>query len=63
MRSHPLHFKNLIEVGQMIRQGQVTSVEITGYMLNRIASVDEQFKSYIHVCGDRALEKAQAVDT
>jgi|TARA_B110000261_G_scaffold51653_2_gene61122 amidase len=63
MRSHPLHFKNLIEVGQMIRQGQATSVEITGYMLNRIASVDEQFKSYIHVCGDRALEKAQAVDT
>ena len=57
MRSHPLHFKNLIEVGQMIRQGQATSVEITGYMLNRIASVDEQFKSYIHVCGDRALER------
>jgi amidase len=62
MTSPPLHFKSLIEVGQMIRQGQATSVEITDHMLDLIAAVDGQFHSYIHVCPDRAQEQARAAD-
>ena len=62
MTSHPLHFKSLVEVGQMIRRGEVTSVGVTRHMLDLIASVDGRFKSYIHLCGERALEQAEAAD-
>ena len=62
MTSLPLHFKSLIEVGQMIRQDQLTSVEITEHMLDLITAVDGQFNSYIHVCRERAMKQAHAAD-
>ena len=62
MTSRPLHFKSLLEVSQMIRRGEATSVSVTRYMLDLIASVEERFKSYIHLCGARALEQAEAAD-
>ena len=62
MTSHPLHFKSLNEVSQMIHAGEVTSVSVTRHMLDLIASVDGRFKSYIHLCADRALEQAEAAD-
>ena len=62
MTSHSLHFKNLLEVGQMIRQGAASSVGITQAMLDLIATADEHFQSYIHICKERALERAAAAD-
>ena len=62
MASHPVYFKNLLEVAQMIRRGDATSVSVTREMLDRIASVDQQFQSYIQVCNDRALNQARAFD-
>lgn len=62
MASQPLFFKNLFEVAEMIRKGETTSVAITRNILDRIATVDPHFQSYIHVCRDRALDRAVAAD-
>lgn len=59
----PLNFKSLTEINQMIRQSQVTSVDVTRHMLDLISKLDGRFHSYIHLCGDRAMAQAQAVDT
>lgn len=62
MSSRPLHFKTLVEVAEMIRRGDTTSVAVTLSMIDRIATVDPRFKSYIHFCRDRALDQARAAD-
>lgn len=63
MSVRPLHFKSLLEVGQLIQTGQLSAVEVTKEMLDLIARVDGQFHSYIHLCHDRALIQAQTADT
>ena len=63
MTSHPLFFKSLVDVSQMIRGGEATSAAITQDMLDRIAAVDRQLRSYVHVCTERALDQARAADT
>lgn len=58
----PLHFSSLVDVGARIRARDVTSVEVTRHMLDRIASVDPGLHSYTHVCATRALGQAAAAD-
>lgn len=60
--SNPLHFKSLTDICRMLDRGEETSSAITQYMLKRIASVDPQFKSYLHVSSDRAMAQAEAAD-
>ena len=62
MTSLPLHFRNLIEVANMIKRGKATSLEVTVHMLDRIADIDRQLNSYIHVCREHALEQARTAD-
>lgn len=62
MTSLPLHFKPLTEIGQMIRQSEASSVDVTRHMLDLISKVDGQFHSYIHICGERAIEQAEVAD-
>lgn len=58
----PLHFKSLLEAGDMIRHGETTSIELTQYMLKRIKAEDPDYHSYIHLCADRALSQAKTAD-
>ena len=62
MTSVPLHFKSLTDVSRMIESGDITSVEATTHLLERIDRVDGQLHSYIHVCAERAMAKARAAD-
>jgi amidase len=62
MTSLPLHFRNLIEVANMIKRGKATSLEVTIHLLDRIADIDRQLNSYIHVCREHALEQARTAD-
>ncbi len=62
MTEQPLHYKTLLHVSDLIQRGEVTSAFVTQEMLNRIAAVDPEFLSYVHVCADRALAQAGAAD-
>lgn len=60
--SYPLHYKDLVEIAGMIRQGDLRSQDITQQLLDRISTLDGHFKCYIHVCTDRAIARAQEAD-
>ena len=57
-----LHFESLTRIAALIKDRQLTSVAVTTAMLDRIARVDGQFRSYTTVLGERALARAEAAD-
>ncbi len=52
----------LAEVGREIYNGNVTSYEVTGAILGRIASLDSELHSYASVLAEQALTEARAAD-
>jgi amidase len=57
-----LHFKTLTEVASLIRHGNISVVELTGAILDRIKSLDDILKSYATVMADQALIAAEKAD-
>lgn len=55
--------KTALEIGQMIKDKKVSSVEVTKEMLNSIKEKDEKVNAYITVLEDKAIESAQEVQT
>ncbi|MBE2274905.1 MAG: amidase [Rhodobacteraceae bacterium] len=62
MQDVPIHFKSLVEIGDLVRRRVLSSVQVTQTLLQRIETLDSHFMSYVHVCADRALSQAQAAD-
>ena len=62
MTDHPLHFDGLIEVGRRIQSRELSAVEVTRTMLERIDSVDTTLNSFVTVMADSALEQAAQAD-
>ena len=50
------------ELVQRLGAGEVTSAEVTGAYLDRIAAEDGELGSYLHVDPDAALARAGKVD-
>ena len=57
--SQELHYKELLEVGQQIQSGHLSSVEVTQAQLDRIDQVDAQLGSYVTVMAQQALANAR----
>ncbi|HLE99950.1 MAG TPA: amidase [Gaiellaceae bacterium] len=57
-----LAFLPATEQAQLVREGDVSSVELVETYLERIARLDPQLSSYVTVRGDDALEEARAKD-
>ncbi|MDX2357781.1 amidase [Dietzia sp. PP-33] len=57
-----LAFLELTEVAELVRGRQVSSVELTEAILERIDACDDQLRSYATVTGDAALEAARTAD-
>lgn len=57
-----LHFKSIVEVSELIRTRRLRSLDVTKTILSRIEQIDDTWKSYVHVCADRALGQAQRAD-
>ena len=55
-----MHYDTLTSVAARIHDGEVSPVELTKVMLDRIAAVDTELKSYATVTADRALAEAGA---
>lgn len=50
------------EILPKIKKREVSVVEVTQSVLNRIEKIDPIIKSFIHVCGDDALTRAKSID-
>jgi aspartyl-tRNA(Asn)/glutamyl-tRNA(Gln) amidotransferase subunit A len=57
-----LVFKPAHELVQLLRSGEITSVELTQAFLDRIAKFNGEVNAYLHVSGESALVTAAEVD-
>ena len=61
--SDELCWQTLTQIGEMIRAGQVSSVDVTEMMLARIERYDDNYHSYFTVMREHALQQARSADT
>jgi Asp-tRNA(Asn)/Glu-tRNA(Gln) amidotransferase A subunit family amidase len=57
-----LAFASLKQLAHWMESGQLTSTELTGFYLDRIARYDGQLQSFITITSDLALQQAAAAD-
>jgi amidase len=57
-----LHYKSIREVARLIESKEISPVELTRRMLERIESLDGQLKSYATVTAERALATARQAE-
>ena len=62
MADTPLHYQTITELGQRLRSRELSSVEATTAILDRIEALDGQLKSYATVMADSALASARAAE-
>jgi amidase len=62
MMATPLHLRTLLQVSAQIRRQEVSSVEVTTALLNRITKLDGIYHSYATLLAGRALERAERAD-
>jgi amidase len=62
MISDELCYLELVEVGRRIQARQLSSVEVTQAVLDRIARLDPHLKAYATLTPDRALAQAREAD-
>jgi amidase len=58
----PLHYASLDEVARQLKTRQVSSVELTRSLLDRISRIDPRLKSFATLTPERALADAAARD-
>ena len=59
---HPMHMMSLVEVAQQIKSGEITSTELTQYILARISACDGYYKAYAQVIEQAAIKSAELAD-
>ena len=57
-----LHELTIHEASTLLRKGEISSLELTRALLDRIAAIDDQVKAYITITSDAALAQAQEAD-
>ena len=58
----PVHYLSLWEVSRMIEAGEISPVELTQMLLDRIRTLDVRLHSYATVMADEALASARAAE-
>ena len=56
------HTKSVTELSAMLQAGEVSSVELTQYFLDRIKQSDGKLNSFISICEEQALAQAKESD-
>ena len=56
------HTKSVTELSAMLQAGEVSSVELTRFFLDRIKNHDKKLNSFITVCEQQALAQAKTAD-
>ncbi len=57
-----LHFKTITEIGELLASKQLSPVELTTVMLQRIEQLDDRLKSYATVMADHAMAAAHKAE-
>ena len=57
-----LHYATLTEVCQRMKSGELSSLQVTGHLLERIETLDGTLHSYARIMADQALAAAQQRD-
>ena len=60
--TEPLHYKSLRDVARGIQSREISPVELTTRMLDRISAIDGKLKSYATVMREQALEAAKRAE-
>lgn len=62
MNTDQLHYQSLVSLSTLIRNGEVSSLEATEAVLERIGKFDARLHAYATVLAGRAKERARALD-
>ena len=62
MSGTPLHFRTITEISEEIASKQVSPVDVTTAMLERIDQLDSRLKSYATVMSEHAMDAAQKAE-
>src|SRR5215813_679360 len=62
MTDTPLYFHTIAELAALVQSQQLSPVEVTRALLDRIAQLDSRYKSYAPVMGEHALEAARVAE-
>lgn len=60
--SLPIHFKSIGELSGLIASRELSPVELTRALIDRVAALDDQTHSFIEVTADLALAQAQQAE-
>ena len=58
-----LHYRSLLDVSDMMKAGELSPVELTSAMLERISSLNSSLAAYYTVFGDEALAQARSAES
>ena len=57
-----MHYDSLIQIRDRLVAGEVTSVQVTSALLQRIAALEGDLKAFALILKERALAQAEALD-
>ena len=57
-----LHYSGIFEVAGRIKNGELSPLDLTRHILDRIDTLDKQLKSFVRVTRDRALKEAEKAE-
>ncbi len=57
-----LHYCSIRKLSDRLRQGEISPVDVTRAMLDRIEKLDGVLKSYVTVMADHALARARVAE-
>ena len=63
MDNESIAMGGLLEVSQLVKDGEISSTEVTRSILERIERLNPEYKIFNTVSGDLAMEQARAADT
>ena len=63
MDNESIAMGGLLEVSQLVKNGEISSTEVTRAILERIERLNPEYKIFNTVSGDLAMEQARAADT
>lgn len=58
-----LYKKTAYELSEMLEKKEISAVELTNDVFNRIESVEEKVGAYVTLCKENALDTAEKIDT
>ena len=63
MPDEPLHFQTITHLAERLKSRDISPVEVTEYMLQRIGELDGRYKSYATLMADSARAQAKRAET